>query len=128
MGARGDFVKAMLFGVVIGVASTTAFFQLRGGPAAPECPKPPPPPAPKPTVKLEPTSPRTRALIDQLAKSSVTFEPTQVSCTTNCCTISVDDVTYDEHADAIKAALEITPGTPWQSKKAGSIRIIEKCW
>ena len=33
MGARTDFVKAMLVGVVIGVAITTAFFQLRGGPS-----------------------------------------------------------------------------------------------
>ena len=31
MGARTDFVRAMVFGVVIGVAITTAFFQLRGG-------------------------------------------------------------------------------------------------
>lgn len=31
MGARRDFMRAMLFGVVIGVAITTAFFQLRGG-------------------------------------------------------------------------------------------------
>ncbi len=33
MGARTDFVRAMLFGVVIGVAITTAFFQLRRSPS-----------------------------------------------------------------------------------------------
>jgi hypothetical protein len=29
MGARTDFVKAMVLGVIVGVAITTTFFQLR---------------------------------------------------------------------------------------------------
>ena len=38
MGARTDFVKAMLLGVIVGIAITTAFFQLR----SPSCPPDPP--------------------------------------------------------------------------------------
>jgi hypothetical protein len=44
MGARTDFVKAMLLGVIVGVAITTTFFQLRDS----SCP-----PAPKP-VHIQP--------------------------------------------------------------------------
>ena len=31
MGARTDFVRALLIGIIVGAAITTAFFQLRGG-------------------------------------------------------------------------------------------------
>jgi hypothetical protein len=30
MGARTDFVRALLIGIVVGIAITTVFFQLRG--------------------------------------------------------------------------------------------------
>ena len=40
MGARTDFVKAMLLGVIVGVAITTTFFQLRDTPSCPPVPKP----------------------------------------------------------------------------------------
>ncbi len=41
MGARTDFVRALVMGVVIGAALTTAFFQLRGGTAASTAPSTP---------------------------------------------------------------------------------------
>jgi hypothetical protein len=44
MGARTDFVKAMVLGVIVGIAITTTFFQLRET----SCP-----PAPKP-VHIQP--------------------------------------------------------------------------
>ena len=36
MGARTDFVKAMVLGVIVGIAITTTFFQLRE--TSPSCP------------------------------------------------------------------------------------------
>jgi hypothetical protein len=47
MGSRGEFLRAMLLGIVIGVAITTAFFQLRA---------PAPTNSPSPNVTIEPVA------------------------------------------------------------------------
>jgi len=143
MGARTDFVRAMLFGIVIGVATTTAFFQLRST----SCPPTSPPAAPK-RVTIEPMDTpantptidatarvdvpdvpvRKHHLIEQLAKAGIAVDDARVTCEPRCCRVSVDEATYDEHAEGIKSALSITPGSSWQAYKAGTVRVLEKCW
>ena len=139
MGARTDFVRAMMFGVIVGVAITTAFFQLRKT----ECPPPAPAPAPAPSSSVrEAPSPAHAALpndaavvvsqqqqiVERLGTLGVPSNLVQVACKSACCEVAIDDGAYEEHADDIKRALDIAPGTPWQSRKAGTIRIVEKCW
>ncbi|MBA3500105.1 MAG: hypothetical protein H0T65_07025 [Deltaproteobacteria bacterium] len=140
MGARTDFVKAMVLGVIVGVAITTAFFQLR----TTTCPPIPEPPAPSPVrehVHIEPVpelpvdaavvaveNPRRQSLVDKLAKVGVSVAEVQLTCTNTCCELTLEDIAYDEHAPDIKAAFEITTGTPWQSRKIGTLRVIERCW
>ena len=140
MGARTDFVKAMVLGVIVGVASTTAFFQLRKS----ECPAPAPPQkksssiapaAPSTSASPAPALPRAAAPVadrqqvaERLGTLGVPSNLVEVACTQQCCEISIDDGAYEEHADGIKRALDIAPGTAWQSRKAGTIRVIEKCW
>jgi hypothetical protein len=140
MGARTDFIKAMVLGVIVGVAITTAFFQLR----TPACPIPEPP-APSPTrVHIEPVpepplapadaavdaapNPRRQSLVDKLEKVGLPIAEVQLTCTATCCELTLEDIAYDEHAADIKAAFEITSGTPWQSRKIGTLRVIERCW
>lgn len=144
MGARTDFVRAMLFGVIVGVAITTAFFQLRKS----DCPAPAPAPAPAPqksSSSIAPPSPTATTTVpalpadaatvavaqqieDKLGTLGVPSNLVQVACKSACCEVSIDDGAYEEHADDIKRALDIAPGTAWQSRKAGTIRVIEKCW
>jgi hypothetical protein len=50
MGARTDFVKAMLLGVIVGIAITTAFFQLL---RSPTCPPVPPASKPLPAMPVD---------------------------------------------------------------------------
>lgn len=130
MGARTDFVRAMLFGVVIGVALTTAFFQLRtpGTPPAPALDRGASPRPPKITIEPAVESANKQRLVDALAKTGVAFDAAEVACDASCCRISVDDATYDEHADGIKSALASAPGRSWQATKAGTVRMLEKCW
>ena len=134
MGARTDFVRAMLFGIVIGVATTTAFFQLRST-SCPPSPSPdrvtiePMDPPPIDALVADPRAPaRTQDLVELLAKAGVAIDDAHVACEARCCRVSVDEATYDEHADGIKSALSITPGTSWQAYKAGTVRVLEKCW
>ena len=137
MGARTDFIKAMVLGVIVGVAITTAFFQLR----TTACPTvPASPPSPPPRVHIEPVpelppidaavadNPRRQTLIDKLAKIGLSDAETRLSCTATCCELTLEDVAYDEHAAEIKAVFEITAGTPWQSRKIGTLRVVERCW
>jgi len=132
MGARTDFVKAMVLGIVIGVATTTAFFQLRTTTCPPAAGSAAQPPAKKITIEpvdpIAAPSPRTAQLVEQLGKAGITIDASQVTCDARCCKLAVDDATYDEHAAAIKATLEAMPGTSWQATKAGTVRLVEKCW
>ena len=144
MGARTDFVRAMMFGVIVGVAITTAFFQLRKT----ACPPPAPAPAPAPSSSSSAPSPssvleaRVRSLppdaagtVDVAPQIAARLEalglPSDlllVTCNAGCCFVSIEDGVYEEHADDIKRALDSAAGMGWQSRKAGTIREIQKCW
>lgn len=86
-------------------------------------------PPPIDALAADPRAPaRKQDLVELLAKAGVAVDDAHVACEVRCCRVSVDEATYDEHADGIKSALSITPGTSWQAYKAGTVRVLEKCW